>query len=134
MIMKFRKKGGFVFTAVVMTIIFLSLSCFSKESVAAMISSHISKTREYRKKEDLVVLKRFLESKIVIQKLNDYGMSKDEAIKKVSQLDEQDLHVLASLVESAPAGEGITITNYWFLFLAIGLVAGVLNLIFKIFS
>jgi len=46
----------------------------------------------------------FLENKIVVQKLVDYGVSPDEAKAIVETMSAQDLHRLASLTDRAAAG------------------------------
>jgi hypothetical protein len=46
----------------------------------------------------------FLENKVVVQKLVDYGVSPAEAMAKVKAMSAQDLHRLASLTDRAAAG------------------------------
>jgi hypothetical protein len=54
--------------------------------------------------EDLAKVQTFLENKIVVQKLVDYGVSPEEAMAKVRAMSPQDLHRLASLTDRAAAG------------------------------
>ena len=46
----------------------------------------------------------FLEQKIVLQKLSDYGVSPDEAVAKIRSMSDRDLHRLASLTDRVPEG------------------------------
>ncbi len=46
----------------------------------------------------------FLENKVVVQKLIDYGVSPAEAVAKVKTMNSQDLHRLAALTDRAAAG------------------------------
>jgi hypothetical protein len=46
----------------------------------------------------------FLENKVVVQKLVDYGVSPTEAMAKVKAMSAQDLHRLASLTDRAATG------------------------------
>jgi hypothetical protein len=54
--------------------------------------------------EDMAKVQAFLEDKIVVQKLVDYGVSPAEAMEKVKAMSAQDLHRLASLTDRAAAG------------------------------
>ncbi|MBP2689895.1 MAG: rane protein, partial [Deltaproteobacteria bacterium] len=54
--------------------------------------------------EDMARVQAFLENKVVVQKLVDYGVSPAEAVAKVKEMNAQDLHRLASLTDRAAAG------------------------------
>jgi hypothetical protein len=54
--------------------------------------------------EDMAKVQAFLENKVVVQKLVDYGVSPAEAMAKVEAMSTQDLHRLASLTDRAAAG------------------------------
>ena len=54
--------------------------------------------------EDMAKVQAFLENKVVVQKLVDYGVSPAEAMAKVEAMGAQDLHRLASLTDRAAAG------------------------------
>jgi hypothetical protein len=69
---------------------------------AGLIASHLSETGA--RSEDLSKVQSFLENKIVVQKLVDYGVSPEEAKAKVEAMSAQDLHRLASLTDRAAAG------------------------------
>jgi len=53
---------------------------------------------------DMAKVQTFLENKVVVQKLVDYGVSPTEAMAKVRAMSAQDLHRLASLTDRAAAG------------------------------
>jgi hypothetical protein len=46
----------------------------------------------------------FLENKVVVQKLIDYGVSPADAMAKVKAMSAQDLHRMASLTDRAAVG------------------------------
>jgi hypothetical protein len=54
--------------------------------------------------EDMAKVQAFLENKVVVQKLVDYGVTPAEAMAKVEAMGAQDLHRLASLTDRAAAG------------------------------
>lgn len=53
---------------------------------------------------DLAKVRSVLESKIVQQKLMDYGLSPTEAMARVNRLSDQQLHELAARTDSVQAG------------------------------
>jgi hypothetical protein len=69
---------------------------------AGVIASHLSEMEAHS--EDLAKVQSFLENKIVVQKLVDYGVSPEEARLKVESMNTQDLHRLASLTDRTAAG------------------------------
>jgi hypothetical protein len=69
---------------------------------AGIIASRISEANN--RSEDLAKVQSFLENKIVLQKLVDYGVSPEEAKAKVQAMSARDLHRLASLTDRAGAG------------------------------
>ena len=84
---------------------------------AGVIASQFPDTE--RRVEDMAKIQSFLENKIVIQKLVDYGVSPGEAKAKVEAMGTQDLHRLASLTDRAAAGTDS----------GIGIVIGILVII-----
>jgi len=64
---------------------------------------------------DLIKIRSALESKIISQRLLDYGLSPDEAMAKVQTLSNDQVHQLASHADSLQAGGD-----------AVGFVVGVL--------
>ena len=53
---------------------------------------------------DLQIVQRSLESKVVAQKLRDYGVAPDEVQIKLASMSDQDLHTLASASKGLPSG------------------------------
>jgi hypothetical protein len=69
---------------------------------AGVIASSVSDAGS--RVEDMAKVQSFLENKVVVQKLVDYGVSPAEAMAKVKEMSAQDLHRLASLTDRAAAG------------------------------
>ena len=97
-----RKTGWFVVLALAMASWMGLLGSLRGVAEAGLIASHLS--RAEARSEDLAKVQSFLENKIVVQKLVDYGVSPEEAKAKVDAMDAQDLHRLASLTDRAAAG------------------------------
>ena len=57
---------------------------------------------------DLLVAQHMLESKVVSQKMRDYGMTPEEAQAKLESMSDQDLHTLASASKGLPSGGDAT--------------------------
>ncbi|MBI5342831.1 MAG: PA2779 family protein [Deltaproteobacteria bacterium] len=53
---------------------------------------------------DAAKVQTFLERKVVLQKLVDFGVSPEEATAKLKSMSDSDLHRLASLADRAAAG------------------------------
>lgn len=105
MIGKLRKSGNFVILSIVMATVIVAVTSMRQEAVASMISSKLATGASFEmSQEDLATVQQFLESRIVTQKLRDFGMTKEEAMAKVSELRPDDLHVLAGMIGKAPAG------------------------------
>jgi hypothetical protein len=62
---------------------------------------------------DVTKIQSFLEQKVVLQKLSDYGVSADKAMEKVRAMSDREVHRLASLTdriaEGTDSGLGILI-------------------------
>jgi len=97
-----RKAGWFVVLALAMAGWMGVLGSLRGVAEAGLIASHLSEVET--RSEDLWKVQSFLENKIVVQKLVDYGVSPDEAKAKVETMSEQDLHRLASLTDRAAVG------------------------------
>ena len=98
----FRKAGWFVVLAVAMATWMGLLGSLRGVAEAGLIASHLSETEA--RSEDLGKIQSFLENKIVVQKLVDYGVSPEEAKAKVEAMSTQDLHRVASLTDRVAAG------------------------------
>jgi len=97
-----RKAGWFVVMAVVMAGWMGVLGPLRGVAEAGVIASHLSEAEV--RSEDLAKIQSFLENKIVVQTLVDYGVSPEEAKAKVESMSAQDMHRLASLTDRAAAG------------------------------
>ena len=97
-----RKAGWFVVVAVMMAGWMGVLGSVRGVAEAGVIASSFSDAGS--RVEDMAKVQAFLENKVVVQKLVDYGVSPAEAMAKVQAMSAQDLHRLASLTDRAAAG------------------------------
>ena len=97
-----RKAVWFVVLALAMAGWMGVLGSLRGVAEAGVIASHLSEAEN--RSEDLANVQSFLENKIVLQKLVDYGVSPEEAKAKVEAMSAQDLHRLASLTDRAAVG------------------------------
>ena len=97
-----RKAGWFVVVAVMMAGWMGVLGSVRGVAEAGVIASSLSDAGS--RAEDMAKVQSFLENKVVVQKLVDYGVSPAEAMEKVKAMSAQDLHRLASLTDRAAAG------------------------------
>jgi len=97
-----RKTTWFVMVALLMAGWMGALGSLRGMAEAGIIASHLSEAAE--RSEDLTKVQSYLENKIVVQQLIDYGVSPEEAKTKVQAISTQDLHRLASLTDRAAAG------------------------------
>ena len=97
-----RNNGWFVVLALAMASWMGLLGSLRGVAEAGLIASHLSEAEA--RSEDLTKVQSFLENKIVVQKLVDYGVSPGEAKVKVEAMSAQELHQLASLTDRAAAG------------------------------
>jgi Family of unknown function (DUF6627) len=97
-----RKAGWFAVVAVMMAGWMGVLASVRGVAEAGVIASSIEDAGS--RVEDMAKVQAFLENKVVVQKLVDYGVSPLEATEKVRAMSAQDLHRLASLTDRAAAG------------------------------
>jgi len=97
-----RKAGWFVVVAVMMAGWMGVLGSVRGVAEAGVIASSMQDAGS--RVEDMAKIQAFLENKVVVQKLIDYGVSPSEAMAKVKEMSAQDLHRLASLTDRAAAG------------------------------
>jgi len=97
-----RKASWFVVVAVMMAGWMGVLGSVRGVAEAGVIASSIQDAGS--RVEDMAKIQAFLENKVVVQKLIDYGVSPSEAMAKVKEMSAQDLHRLASLTDRAAAG------------------------------
>ncbi len=98
-----RKAGWFLALALMMAGWMGMLGSFRGVAVAGVIASHGTSAAETRAVETAKV-QAFLEKKVVLQKLMDYGVSQEEAMAKIRSMSDSDLHRLASLTDRVAAG------------------------------
>jgi hypothetical protein len=98
-----RRAGWFVSIALVMACVMGVLGSIRGEALASFIPSHGADGAVVRV-TDMGKIQTFLEKKIVLQKLADYGVSSEEAMAKIRSMDDKDLHRLASLTDKAAEG------------------------------
>ncbi|GAB4233614.1 MAG: hypothetical protein OHK0028_09460 [Deltaproteobacteria bacterium] len=97
-----RKAGWFVMVAVLMAGWMGVLGSVRGVAEAGVIASSLPGASD--RGADLAKVQSFLENKVVVQKLVDYGVTPAEAMAKVKAMSAQDLHRLASLTDRAAAG------------------------------
>jgi hypothetical protein len=97
-----RKAGWFVVVAVMMAGWMGVLGSVRGVAEAGVIASGFAEAGS--RVEDMAKVQSFLENKVVVQKLVDYGVSPAEAMAKVKAMSAQDLHRIASLTDRAAAG------------------------------
>ena len=97
-----RRAGWFVVLAVAMAGWMGVLGALRGVAEAGVIASRFE--GETGRAEDLAKVQAFLENKVVLQKLIDYGVSPEEAKAKVASMSAQELHRLASLTDRVAEG------------------------------
>jgi len=78
----------------------------SAPAMAGLVSSKPAseEVSKINREEDIRTIQRALENKIVQEKLKAYGLSKEEIEKKLSEMDDQQIHILAKASEKVLAG------------------------------
>ena len=67
----------------------------SAPAVAGLVGSKPVSESISKREEDLAKIQRALESKELQEKLKAYGLTKEEVEKKLSQLNDEQIHMLA---------------------------------------
>jgi hypothetical protein len=98
-----RKAGWFFSLAVMLACWMGVLGAFRAEALAGVIASHATDGASVQDAE-IVKLQVFLEQKIVLQTLSDYGVSAEEAMAKIRAMNDRELHRLAALTDKAAEG------------------------------
>lgn len=98
-----RKAGWFLTVTLMMAAWMGVLGSIRGEAVAGLIASH-GDGAVVARVADLAKVQAFLEQKVVLQKLVDYGVTPDEAMAKIRTMSDSDLHRLASLTDRAAEG------------------------------
>jgi len=102
MMASLRKTAWFVMVALLMAGWMGAIGSLRGVAEAGIIASSLSEAAE--RSEDMSKVQSFLENKIVVQQLIDYGVASGEAKAKVEAMSARDLHRLASLTDRAAAG------------------------------
>src|SRR5512144_479568 len=102
MMTSLRQAAWFVMVALLLAGWMGAIGSLRGVAEAGLIASHLSEAEA--RSEDLAKVQSFLENKIVVQNLVDYGVSPEEARVKVESMSAQDLHRLGSLTDRAAAG------------------------------
>lgn len=92
---------------ILILITFTPVSIFYQSAQAAVVDSQmIAPDQNASTKRDIdeKKVKRALENKIVAEKLIGYGLTKEEVIKKLSRMSDEQVHQIASLSDRIPAG------------------------------
>jgi hypothetical protein len=98
-----RRAAWFFSLALTMACLMGVLGSIRGEAVAGVIASHGTGGMVARN-VNVTKVQSFLEQKIVLQKLSDYGVSADEAMEKVRARSDQEVHRLAALTDRAAEG------------------------------
>lgn len=98
-----RKAGWFLALAMLMAGWMGVLGSLRGVAEAGVIASHGAAQADLRGAE-VAKVQAFLERKVVLQKLVDYGVSPEEAMAKIRAMSDSDLHRLASLTDRVAAG------------------------------
>jgi hypothetical protein len=97
-----RKAGWFLALALMMAGWMGVLGSLRGVAEAGVIASHGARTD--LRAADAAKVQAFLERKVVMQRLVDYGVSPEEAAAKIQSMSDSDLHRLASLTDRVAAG------------------------------
>jgi hypothetical protein len=97
-----RRTAWFFVLAIVMAGWMGVLGSFRGVAEAGVIASH-GGAGDLRTGE-IAKVQTFLEQKVVMQELVDYGVSPEEAMAKIRSMSDSDLHRLASLTDRVAAG------------------------------
>ena len=98
-----RRASWFAVAALFLAFWMGVLGSLPHDALGGVIPSHGNESVGGRD-TDLRRLERFLETKIARQKLEDFGVPPDEALAKLREMSDQDLHVLASMADRIPEG------------------------------
>ncbi len=77
----------------------------SSPALAGLVGSKpASETLTMKREEDIAKIQRALESKQLQEKLRAYGLTKEEVEKKLSELNDEQIHMLAKASDKVLAG------------------------------
>jgi hypothetical protein len=101
-----RVRSWFSFAGLCLAAIVAVLAAAPPDLRAGIVPSHAPGPASSRN-EDLERIRQTLERNVVRQKLQDYGVSQRDAMDKVRELDDRELHLLATRMERIPDGESM---------------------------
>ena len=118
-----RCTSWFVATALFLAVWMGILGSLPHDALAGIIPSHGNQSVGDRG-TDLRQLERFLETEIVRQKLEEFGVPPDEALAKIREMSDQDLHVLAGMTSRIPEGgsDGEGLVDAFLILTVVGVV------------
>jgi hypothetical protein len=90
--------------AVVLTVASTFFLVNSAPALAGLVDSRHTFEVSSQRDQDMQKVQRALESKIVQEKLKAYGLSKEEVQEKLSQLSDDQIHMLAKASDKVLAG------------------------------
>lgn len=92
--------------AVVLTVASAFFFVNSAPALAGLVDSKHTFEVSSQRDQDIQKVQRALESKVVQEKLKAYGLSKEEVQEKLSQLSDDQIHMLAKASDKVLAGGG----------------------------
>ncbi|MGB9873979.1 MAG: PA2779 family protein [Hydrogenobacter sp.] len=90
--------------AVVLTVASAFFFVNSAPALAGLVDSKHTFEVSSQRDQDMQKVQRALESKVVQEKLKAYGLSKEEIQEKLSQLSDEQIHMLAKASDKVLAG------------------------------
>src|SRR5512146_1236005 len=97
------RRSWFPATALLLAVVTAVVGSLPRDSEAGIIASRVSASTDARE-EDLVTIQSVLERKIVHLRLAEYGVSTEDAMAKVREMSDQEVHKLAILTGKAAVG------------------------------
>ena len=97
------KEGLLARRITIVLIILMSLISFVPRVEAAFISSGEAQN-ELMRDQDMQIIKKALENKVITQRLQDLGFSDQEIQDRMDQLSDQEVHNLATQIDSINQG------------------------------
>ncbi len=108
-----RSLAGYLIIA---SFVFGFLSVFPAEGRAMFLPSNLTASE---RQEDLVKMQPMLESKIIRQRLTDLGLNPQEISSRLARLSDQEIHDVASKIDTLQAGGDVLGTVVVLLVIAI---------------
>lgn len=97
------KEGLLARRITIVLIILISIISFVPRVEAAFIPSGESQN-ELMRDQDMQIIKKALENKVITQRLQDLGFSDQEIQDRMDQLSDQEVHNLATQIDSVNQG------------------------------